>query len=528
MVTLLHSLIEQNLSEFSEHTALVDTQGEHLSYAGLYHAVQQCAAGLLALGLQPLDRVAVYLPKCSEAVTSLFACSLAGGIVVPVNAVLKAKQVQHILQDCNVRYLITSMERAEQLTEVLSECPDLEHIIISNAVKPKRIEKTLHQFNELLTVPAVGLQSTSRETGPATIFYTSGSTGKPKGVVVSHQNIVCGAESVASYLHNHSEDRLLAVLPFSFDYGFSQLTTSFCVGGSCYLMEYLFAKEIPSCVAEQQITGLAAVPPIWVQLARMPWPRAAVDCLRYITNSGGRIPRVALQGLQQQLPQTKIFLMYGLTEAFRSTYLPPDKVQSHPESIGKAIPNAEVLVLRKDGSVCDVHEPGELVHRGPLVAMGYWNDEHKTKQRFKPLPKELANSDEEIAVWSGDTVKYDENGYLYYIGRDDGMIKTSGYRVSPEEVEEELYAYDGVLEVVALGVPDAELGQAVCVVIVLDKPSTFDIAKLQRHCQQQLPGFMVPKQIIIRDELPRNPNGKIDRQALHHSVHTLLMEKGHE
>jgi acyl-CoA ligase (AMP-forming) (exosortase A-associated) len=275
----------------------------------------------------------------------------------------------------------------------------------------------------------------------AAILYTSGSTGRPKGVVLSHRNLVAGATSVASYLHNNADDTLLAVLPLSFDAGFSQLTTAFLVGARVVLLNYLLPRDVLQAMVRERVTGLTAVPPLYLQLVGLTWPESIADHLRYFANTGGRMPRETLDQLRARVPAAKPYLMYGLTEAFRSTYLPPEEVDRRPDSIGKAIPNAEILVLRDDGSPCEVDEPGELVHRGALVGMGYWNDIEKTAERYKPLPVHAPGREAglvlpEIAVFSGDTVRQDEDGFLYFIGRRDEMMKTSGYRVSPTEVEE--------------------------------------------------------------------------------------------
>ena len=273
--------------------------------------------------------------------------------------------------------------------------------------------------------------------------------------------MVTGARSVAGYLGNTPDDRLLALLSFSFDYGFSQLSTAFLVGARVVLMEYLLPQEVVRTVEREVITGLAGVPPMWIQLAAQRWPDTVAHHVRYITNSGGTMPVATLAKLRAALPSTKVFLMYGLTEAFRSTYLAPEELDRRPGSIGKAIPNAEILVLREDGSPCGPDEPGELVHCGPLVAQGYWNDPKRTAERFRPLPQAVQDRPAgEVAVWSGDVVRADAEGYLYFIGRRDEMIKTSGYRVSPTEVEEEVHASGLVADAVALGVPHARLGQA--------------------------------------------------------------------
>ena len=266
------------------------------------------------------------------------------------------------------------------------------------------------------------------------------------------------------------------------------------------------------------LTWLADVTPFWIQLMGLVCPAVAGTCLCYITITGGGMPVPTTRALQAALPNTRIFLMYGLTEAFRSTYLPPDQVDIRPESMGKAIPNAEILVVNEQGEECGPGEPGELVHRGALVAMGYWNDPEKTAARFKPCPgqaKEIPIT--ELAVWSGDQVKKDEEGYLYFISRKDEMIKTSGYRVSPTEVEEVVYTTGLVAGAAALGLPHATLGQAIALVVSHNEGATGGTAleqALLAHCRRELPNFMVPLAIIARDSLPHNQNGKIDRRAL--------------
>ncbi|MGZ3254834.1 MAG: acyl-CoA ligase (AMP-forming), exosortase A system-associated, partial [Burkholderiaceae bacterium] len=404
------------------------------------------------------------------------------------------------------------------LSTALSQCPDLHTILVVDAKADLPVIEGVKsvRWSDACNVSASAIQHRCADTDMAAILYTSGSTGKPKGVVLSHRNLVTGAESVSSYLDNTSDDRILAVLPLSFDYGLSQLTTAFHVGATVVLINHLFPRDIVNAVGEQRITGLAAVPPLWIQLAQQTWP--GNSSLRYLTNSGGAMPRPTLDALRRALPSAKVFLMYGLTEAFRSTYLPPSELDNHPDSIGRAIPNAEIMVARPDGTACAVNEPGELVHRGALVSLGYWNDPVKTAERFKPIP----GQDAELAVWSGDTVRMDEDGFLYFIGRNDDMIKVSGYRVSPTEVEEVLHATGMVSEVAAFGVPHPTLGQAI-IAVACPAADCIDSAELPqrllKECQRNLPAYMVPAQIKIHHEnLPRNPNGKIDRKALQLSL----------
>lgn len=516
MTSLLFDLPLRTAERTPDAPAVV-LKGAATSYATLATQVDAFAAAMVRLGIGKSERVAIYLSKQTETVVAMFGAARAGCAFVPVNPLLKSSQVAHILRDCNVRMLVTSVERAAGLEADLLECTDLRHVVTvdtANASSMPAAAFSCHDWRELMSG---GSASPHRviDTDIVSIFYTSGSTGKPKGVVLSHRNMVTGAKSVASYLENHAEDRLLAVLPFSFDYGFSQLSTAFHAGSSVTLMDYLFPRDILSLIRKERITGLAGVPPLWSQLADLSWPESITTHLRYVTNSGGAMPGATLQKLRDALPQTQVFLMYGLTEAFRSTYLPPVEIDRRPGSMGKAIPNAEIMVVRSDGSTCAPEEPGELVHRGSLVSLGYWNDPEKTAERFKPTPsqdKGLVLT--EMAVWSGDTVRMDKDGFLYFVGRKDEMIKTSGYRVSPSEVEEVVFASGLVADAAALGAPHPTLGQAIVVVATPAPATAPDTDRLLDACRKNLPTFMVPHHIAWLDALPRNPNGKYDRPKL--------------
>ncbi|SCY66231.1 acyl-CoA ligase (AMP-forming), exosortase A-associated [Nitrosospira sp. Nl5] len=515
MSDLIHKLIFTSADRFSDKDALV-YQGNRISYAALAEEIESVGTAMLALGLDRSERVAVYLEKRAEAVTALFGATTAGGVFVPVNPILKSEQVAYILRDCNVRILVTSADRLKLLIAVLPQCHDLHTVMVVNPAETLPVISGLNviSWDNALSKRERVTAHHSIDSDMAAILYTSGSTGKPKGVVLSHRNLVAGATSVAQYLENRPDDRILSVLPLSFDYGLSQLTTAFHVGATGVLMNYLLPRDIIDTVEKESITGLAAVPPLWIQLAQLKWPGNI--SLRYITNSGGAMPRATLDLLRSTFSNTRIFLMYGLTEAFRSTFLPPEQVNDRPDSIGKAIPNAEVLVLREDGSLCAVGEPGELVHRGALVSMGYWNDREKTAERFKPVPsRQPGLTIPEMAVWSGDTVRMDEEGFLYFIGRRDEMIKTSGYRVSPTEVEEVIYATALVGEAAAIGIPHPVLGQAIVVIVTPRECARVDHDALLAACKLHLPAFMLPSRIEFREgNLPRNPNGKIDRKLL--------------
>jgi acyl-CoA ligase (AMP-forming) (exosortase A-associated) len=516
MPDLVHELLLHSAEKTPHGQALV-YQEQRLDYANLAARVMQCAAGLLRLGLRRSERVAVYLEKRPETVIAVFGAAAAGGVFVPINPLLKPDQVAYILKDCNVSMLVTSPERLELLAPALADCEDLEAVAVVAGSSPTIAFKGAQILGWEQVLNAGGARPHRViDTDMAAILYTSGSTGKPKGVVLSHRNMAAGARSVAQYLQNHAGDRIMAALPLSFDAGFSQLTTAFHAGASVVLINHLVPRDVALAVERYAITGLTAVPPLWIQLAQLNWPDAAKRSLRYIANTGGRMPKATLDALRTELPDTLVYLMYGLTESFRSTYLPPAELDNRPDSIGKAIPNAEVLVVREDGTLCDPGEPGELVHRGALVSLGYWNDPQKTAERFKPAPGQPAGLVmPEIAVWSGDTVRRDEEGFLYFISRRDEMIKTSGYRVSPTEVEEVVYATGLVGEVAALGIAHPVLGQAIVVVVTESVNGRLDSDELLLQCRQRLPAFMVPSRVMVsKGSLPRNPNGKIDRKRL--------------
>jgi acyl-CoA ligase (AMP-forming) (exosortase A-associated) len=490
-----------------------------VTYAQLRREVKNFAAALSNLGLRRGDRVAVYLDKRIETVTALFGASAGSGVFVPVNPLLRPKQVGYIVRDCNVRILVTSPERLVLLREELEECKSVEHVVL---VGHQRAEYADEPDKGYTVNPwPVGSQGdpaaaeNAIDTDMAAILYTSGSTGRPKGVVLSHRNLIAGAESVSHYLGNSPDDVILSALPLSFDAGFSQLTTAFSVGAHVVLLNYLLPVDVVRLCAQHHVTGLTCVPPLWNQIADLEWPAEAAEHLRYVANTGGRMPKATLERLRSVFPTAKPFLMYGLTEAFRSTYLDPAEVDRRPDSIGKAIPNAEILVVRPDGSLCDAGEEGELVHRGALVAMGYWNDPDRTAERFRPVPaREPGLCTEELAVWSGDTVVRDEEGFLYFVGRKDEMIKTSGYRVSPSEIEEVAYDTGLVRDAVALGVEDAKLGQHVVLVVSPASGTEVDLDALLSEIRNALPLYMLPKRVHVRPEIPRSPNGKFDRALL--------------
>ncbi|SRR5579883_909419 len=517
MTMMLHELIFRSARDHATRLALA-YKGEALDYAALARRVSATASGYVGLGLARRDRVAIYLEKRFETVEAMFGAAAGGCVFVPVNPLLKSRQVGYILRDCNVRVLCTSSHRLADLVEEIGNCPDLKAVVLvdGEARKPALGDIRVLTWEEFQAEQSEAPQlHRVIDTDMVAILYTSGSTGSPKGVVLSHRNMVAGALSVSQYLENNADDCILSVLPLSFDAGLSQLTTAFAVGAKVVLMNYLLPRDVVKICGDEKVTGLTCVPPLWIQLAQLPWPAEAVNSLRYFANTGGHMPRATLDALRAALPKSKPYLMYGLTEAFRSTYLDPAEVDRRPDSIGKAIPNAEILVVRPNGELCEPGEHGELVHRGALVSMGYWNDPVRTAERFRPAPGQPKGIQiPEMAVWSGDVVRRDEEGFLYFVGRRDEMIKTSGYRVSPTEVEDVIYASGLVSEAVALGLPHPTLGQGITVVAAPSNGARLDQDLMLQYCRQQLPLYMVPLAVVERPSLPRTPNGKIDRKGL--------------
>lgn len=462
-----------------------------LSFAELDALVGRIAAGLRARGLDPGDRVAAWLAKTRLACVMPLAAARARLIYVPLNPLLKRAQVSHIMADCGAKLLITNESRASTLQPGDVNCPieTDEDAIAANDALPR---------------------SSADPADLVEILYTSGSTGRPKGVVLSHANLWLGAISVAHYLKLTPSDRTLCVLPFSFDYGQNQLFSSWAAGAATAPLDYLTARDVIKAVERYDATTLAGVPPLWVQLTETAWPEGAPRRLKRLTNSGGAVPVPLVRKLRQLFSEADLYLMYGLTEAFRSTYLDPSLVDSHPGSMGKAIPFAEILVVRPDGSVTGDGEAGELVHAGPLVAQGYWNDPVRTAERYKPAPR--ASQLGGIAVFSGDRVVRDAEGLLSFVARADEMIKSAGNRISPTEVEEAAISSGAAVEAVALGVPDERLGQAIRLVA---RPFGEDAEeRLRAYLKAELPGYMQPREIRILEELPRNPNGKLDRATI--------------
>ncbi|MDP9412422.1 MAG: AMP-binding protein [Actinomycetota bacterium] len=515
----LHDLLHNSLERDPQKAAIVDGDAEY-SYEDLERESGALAAALVEAGVAKGDRVGVLVEKSWEAIVSMLAASRIGAAYVNVNPLFKAPQVEYLAQDCDIRVVIGDTGKLDELK------PETFETAFYRGERPQGdAAKAYADVAQALRGDGLDEDRHVSEVDLGTILYTSGSTGMPKGVATSQRNVVVGAQIVTKYLENVPEDRILSALPFNFDAGMSQFTTSLRVGATLYLLRSRLPGDLLKGLRRHEITGVTGVPPLWSLLIRgaKSLRENPLTHLRYLANTGGRIPQANLDELKRLLTGlggTEIYLMYGLTEAFRSTYLPPDEVwRSSPERgwcIGQAIPDTEIFVVDAAGRECAPDEVGELVHRGPTVAMGYWGNEEATRKAYRPnplAPPELL--DVERVVYSGDLAKRDEEGYLYLLGRNDAMIKNQGFRLSPEEVENLLIASDLVNEACAFGVENPAVGQDVVAVISLkDGVNGSAVDTVREYAIKNGPPYMVPREILVWDELPKTGSGKIDRKGI--------------
>lgn len=498
---LVHHLLD-SVSIAADKPAIVD--GDRcFTYADLCRTVDDIAARIQRAGLERGDRVAILLPKSFEECAAILAASRAGGVFVPINIALRPQQVRHIMEDCGVRILVSDSRLLASLGDALDGLETLQARITlddGEAMPAGLVPQT---------VPGIGEDL-------AAILYTSGSTGRPKGVMLSHRNLLAGARIVRTYLGINPDDRILSILPLSFDYGLNQLLTAIEQGATLYPFTFKLGDEIVKALARHRITGLAGVPTIWAILTRASpsLPRTPLPHLRYITNSGGAVPSATVRALRELLPATDVYLMYGLTEAFRSTFLPPTEVDRRPTSIGRAIPECEIFAVTSDGRRAKPGEPGILVHRGPTVSLGYWNRPEDTARVLRPNPFRPVLEGGDIVCYSGDLVTQDEDGYFYFVGRDDAMIKSAGFRISPTEVEEILMESGQFRQVAVIGLPDEWIGQRLHALAIPVNGEAVNTRAAIDHAGRKLPAHMVPGRIELVESLPVTANGKVDYKLL--------------
>jgi amino acid adenylation domain-containing protein len=516
--------LEQSARRFPDKPAL--TFGDRsLTYAELDAACNAMARGLLAAGLQRGDRVVIHLDNSVEAVLAVFAVLKAGGVFVVVNPTTKADKLRFIVNNSRATVLVAHARREAVLHEVADErIPIVGTIVVVGGPFPGEppAGKQVLRFDQLVETRDGARNPDSRgiDTDLAALIYTSGSTGTPKGVMLTHLNITSSARSITTYLENTPDDVVINVLPLSFDYGLYQVLMTFRFGGRIVLERSLtYPHALLETMVRERVTGLPIVPSMSAILLQLDLSRYDLSSLRYITNTAAALPTEHILKIRSLLPHVKIYSMYGLTECKRVSYLPPQEIDAHPTSVGRAMPNVEAFVIDPQGNRLTTGV-GELVVRGSNVMKGYWEQPEETDRVLK-----LGALPGERVLLTGDLFRVDEEGFLYFVGRKDDIIKTRGEKVSPREVENVLYSLTGVREAAILGVPHPVLGQAIKAVLTVHDGITLDQQDVLRHCADRLEDFMVPAYVEFRSSMPRTSTGKIDKRALDGSPADLLTER---
>ncbi len=511
---LVQDGLELNTARLAEKPAVI-CGSARLTYGELDALANRCAHALRSLGVQQGDRVALCLPNSIEAVVAIFATLKAGAVFVPIHPSTKRDKLTYILNNCRATALFSPARPDLQDwagPAATRPMPSLKGVIWcgQNTAAARQWGGTSLEFNELeQSFPASRPARATVDVDLACLIYTSGSTGEPKGVMSDHSNVVFAASSIISYLGNVESDIVLNVLPLSFDYGLYQLLMATFYGGTLVLERaFTFPAAVLKLMQREGVTGFPGVPTIFTMLLEMDLASFDLSRLRYVTNTAAALPASHVEAIQRKFPGATLFSMYGLTETKRTLYLPPAELARRPGSVGVPIPGTEAWVVGEDGRRLPPGQEGELVVRGRHVMRGYWEAPELTALRFRPGP--LPG---ERLCYTGDLFRQDAEGFFYFIGRKDDIIKSRGEKVAPKEVENVLYAMPGVLEAAVIGVPDELLGQAVKAYIVPKDPGLTKQDVLA-HCRRNLEDLMVPKFIEFRSELPKSASGKIHKRAL--------------
>lgn len=488
-------------------TALV-TDRKRLVYDELDDLSSRLATALAANGVKRGDRVLVFMDNCWEAAVSIFAALKAGATFSPINASTKADKLAYIIGDCDAAAILTQAKLMPVVTQARAGLLDRPIFVASTEAAPDRTPEGAAAFEDCLKSEPAPVPHGGIDIDLAMLIYTSGSTGRPKGVMMTHRNIDAAADSITTYLRNTPDDVILNVLPLAFDYGLYQLLMAMRFGATLVLEKsFAFPQAIFERIRAEKVTGFPLVPTMAAMILQMrDLEPGFLPSLRYISNTAAALPPVHIARLRELFPGVRLYSMYGLTECKRCTYLPPEELDRRPGSVGIAIPNTEALVVDDEGNRVPPGVAGELVIRGPHVMQGYWRNDAATVQMLRPGPHPW-----EKRLHTGDLFRTDEEGFLYFVGRKDDIIKTRGEKVAPKEVETVLHAHPGIAEAVVTGVPDPVLGHALAAVVVLSD-ETLSERDIIRHCAAHLEDFMVPKIVEFRRELPKTDTGKVSRK----------------
>ncbi len=513
----VEQFLESSARKYPDKIALICGE-QKLTYSQIDLQCNRLAHAFIEAGVQRGDRVVVCLPNCVDSVLAIFAALKANGVFVVVSQSTKAGKLAFILNNCRATVLVTSDDKLRELADSAVSIP---HIRAVHGLGDAEVctEECRRLGTQLMTMEPATKVGAAADVPPvkqcididlAALIYTSGSTGRPKGVMLTHLNIVSAATSITTYLENTADDVVLNGLPLSFDYGLYQVLMMFKVGG-CVVLEQSFSYlyQTIARLIEHEVTGFPIVPTVSALLLQMDLTRYHFPRLRFITNTAAALPTHHIKELRRLFPDVQIYSMYGLTECKRVSYLPPSQIDLRPTSVGRGMPNEEVYIVDDDGNRVRPGVVGELLIRGSNVMKGYWEMPEETDRVLKPGP--LSG---EKALYSGDLFRADEEGYLYFVGRKDDIIKTRGEKVSPREIEDVIYAINGVAEVAVIGVPDSVLGSAIKAVVSLRNGSQLTQREILRQCREKLEDFMVPKFVEFQSSLPTTESGKISKRLI--------------
>jgi amino acid adenylation domain-containing protein len=510
----VESFLEQSAERLPEKTAIV-CGGGRLTYREVEERANRLAHSLIAEGIERWDRVAVYLDNSVEAVVSVFAILKAGAVFLVVNPTTKADKLTYILNNCRAKGLILPARKFMEMREGIADATHLQRVWLAGSAEGGEVPVR----GRLIALNPV-LQGANGTTEPppkkcididlAALIYTSGSTGRPKGVMLTHLNIVAAATSITTYLENTPDDIIINLLPLSFDYGLYQVLMAFKMGGTIVLeRSFTYPHSVIETIIREKVTGLPIVPTVSAVLLQLDLSPYKFPDLRYITNTAAALPTHHILRLRELFPHVRIYSMYGLTECKRVSYLPPDQIDIRPTSVGRGMPNEEVYIVDEKDQRVPPNVIGELIVRGSNVMKGYWELPEETDKKLKPGP-----FPGEKVLYTGDLFRMDEEGYLYFFGRKDDIIKSRGEKVSPKEIEDVLYSLPGIAEASVIGVPDEVLGQAIQAVVTLREGAQLTAQDVLRHCAERLENFMVPQSVVFMAALPKTSSGKINKRVV--------------